>query len=73
MHKNLSAGIKVRKINGTMLLNSVGEVTKTWTSPGGIECVWVKYPEWSVPILEFAHWLEPVTEVQNTPIQLTLF
>jgi hypothetical protein len=74
----VNIGSKVRKINGSMLLGSIGEVAGLWTSPYDIKFAWVKYPEWSVPILEFVHWLEPVetravVSVQNTPTQLALF
>jgi hypothetical protein len=73
---DIKPGTNVHKSTGQMFVGETEEVIKRWSSPGGIECCWVKYPCWSVPILEFTSALIAVRENgnnSNNHRQLNLF
>jgi hypothetical protein len=58
----LQAGMLVRKIGGQISPYCIGQVTEIWISPMGKECAWIKYPEWSVAVLELTEYLEPIAQ-----------
>ncbi len=50
----MKIGDRVRKLKGDLRLNSIGTITGEMALLDGTKFFHVQYPEWSVPVLEFA-------------------